>query len=473
MKRRMKHLVSIAAFLVSMVWVAGRVNAQVHEDRVHYEPTWESLDQHQTPAWLMDAKFGFFIYPPHPTREEWDAYWNREDARAGRDYQPRKYHYAFGAWDTGPWDPDGLAQLAVDSGARYVVFCIDPVSYFLTCPSRYIDLPDSPWTRMGGPEGPRDYVKEIAEAVRGRGLKFGIYRNFHRTSDKKYWLESMCEIIERYQPSTLWLDEEKFKYPTEMLKGRELLAYYYNHSKNQDEVACEDALGSYKRPTIGKRLVHGDWYRREAGHSPTATEISDGYYVRYEELERRPDRSPILPPGSQAENLVRWVIHCASHGGNLETAFWCTPESSMPGKRAVLLAMGEWLERNGEAIYGTRPWYAGRPQDRTAAGTEIRYTTRGNTLYAIFLGRPEDACVLPHLHLEADTTIRLLGRGKTKPAVPWEKADADVELNFAGLLDVPTAEEEAGETAPRDFAYALAINPRPQWVPGPTSLQAE
>jgi alpha-L-fucosidase len=461
----MKNPIPIASFLALNVGLVWTVKVGAEEERVQYEPTWESLDRHQTPEWLMDAKFGFFIYPPHPTQDEWDEYWKREDARAGREVEPRTYHYAFGSWETGPWDPDGLAQLAVDSGARYVVFCIDAVSFFLTCPSKYADLPDSPWTRMGGTDGPRDYVGEIAEAVRDRGLHFGIYRNLHRTGDKKYWLESMCEIIERYQPSTLWLDEEKFKYPTELLKGRELLAHYYNHSKNQGEVACEDALGNYKVPTIGKRLVHGDWYRREAGHSPAAVDISDGYYVRYEDLEKRPDRSPIHPPGSQPENLVHWLIHCASHGGNLEAAFWCTPESSMPAKRAVLLAIGVWLQHNGEAIYGTRPWYAGRPQDRTPAGTEIRYTTRGNIVYAIFLGRPETSCLLPRLRAEADTTIRLLGRGETKPAVPWRQKDTGVELDLAGLQDVLAAEEGAAEKAPQDFAYTLSISPRPQCDP--------
>ena len=439
------------------------MNAQTDGTRVHYEPTWESLDQHQTPEWFMDAKLGFFIYPPHPTQGEWDAYWMREDSRAGREYEPRKYIYSFGSWETGPWDPDGLAQLAVDAGARYLVFCIDAVSFFLTCPSRYADLPDSPWTRMGGIDGPRDYVGEIAEAVRSRGLHFGIYRNIYRSSEKKYWLESMCELIDRYQPSTLWLDEEKFKYPTEELMGRELLAHYYNHSKNPGEVACEDALGSYKQPTIGKRLVHGDWYRREVSHSPVATEISDGYYVRYEDLLRRPERSPIHPPGSQVVNLIHWVIHCASHGGNLETAFWCTPESSMPAKRAVLLAMGQWLKLNAEAIYGTRPWHAGQPQDRTPAGTEIRYTTRGNIVYAIFLGRTEASCTLPDLQVEADTMIRLLGRGGPKPIVPWRPADIGVELDFSGLKDVLAVNGGDAETSPQDAAYALSISPRPRW----------
>ena len=89
------------------------VFARGEAPRKKYEPTWESLNQHQTPEWLMDAKLGFKIQPPHPTEAEYQAYW----ARRG---EPNKQHlYGAGAWDQTKWDPGGLAELAVDMGARY------------------------------------------------------------------------------------------------------------------------------------------------------------------------------------------------------------------------------------------------------------------------------------------------------------------------------------------------------------------
>ena len=65
---------------------------------------------------MIFAKVGIFIYPLTPTRAEHDAYWEKH-GEPGREY-PRSME--LDAWDRNSWDPDGLARLAVETGARMV-----------------------------------------------------------------------------------------------------------------------------------------------------------------------------------------------------------------------------------------------------------------------------------------------------------------------------------------------------------------
>jgi len=72
-------------------------------------------------------------------------------------------------------------------------------------------------------------------------------------------------------------------------------------------------------------------------------------------------------------------------------------------EREILLEIGRWLRINGEAIYGTRPWRVfgegpaevpkGQFTDTKLpafSSQDIRFTRKGDILYAIALGWPED-----------------------------------------------------------------------------------
>nr|WP_299382905.1 alpha-L-fucosidase [Allomuricauda sp.] len=40
----------------------NETNGQEMVQANYYEPTWESLSQHQTPKWLKDGKFGIYTH---------------------------------------------------------------------------------------------------------------------------------------------------------------------------------------------------------------------------------------------------------------------------------------------------------------------------------------------------------------------------------------------------------------------------
>ena len=84
-------------------------------------------------------------------------------------------------------------------------------------------------------------------------------------------------------------------------------------------------------------------------------------------------------------DLVRLFCDVVAKNGNLLLGVGPRPDGTIPdAQQAPLRALGTWLDRNGEAVYGSRPWIL--TESTATDGTPLRFTKSGQGVYALVLG---------------------------------------------------------------------------------------
>ena len=134
-----------------------------------------------------------------------------------------------------------------------------------------------------------------------------------------------------------------------------------------------------------------------------------------------------------------------SKNGNLLLNVGPTADGTIPAlQRDRLLSLGRWLNSNGEAIFGTRPWQIA--EGTTDSETEIRFTRTDDAVFATLLGTPAGTQIcLNDLNLMESGTISLLGQ---HGALPWHQTDQGIVVSLPDVL-------------PESPAHAFKIVPHP------------
>ena len=399
-----------------------------------FQPNWESLNTRPTPKWFTDAKFGIFIHwgvysvpawCPKGHYAEW--YWSHLEGGAfdgaTRRFHEKNYGKNFEYRGFGPmfkaemFEPDQWADVFKRSGAKYVVLTSKHHDGYCLWPA-----PDSPrWNSVEvGPQ--RDLCGDLAESVRDAGLKMGYYYSLYEwyhplyRSDidkyvEKHMLPQLKDLVTRYKPAVIFSDGEWDKSDTTW-RSTEFLAWLYNRGPNPDEVVVNDRWGKKLRSYCG------DYYTTEYGHGGDkavgdhAWEENRGIgmsfgYNRNEDIDDYATRT----------ECVRMLIDMASRGGNLLLDVGPTADGRIPVvMQDRLLAIGRWLEANGESIFETT---AG-PFRSSPWG---RATTRGNTLYLHVYDWPTDGTLrVPGLRTDVKSA-RLLADPRNRK-LPVQRSDA-------------------------------------------------
>ncbi len=462
-----------------------------------FEANWESLGAFQTPAWYADAKFGLFIH--------WGAY---SVPAFGSEWYPRnmyaagskehEHHVAtygnpseFGYKDFIPrfkaahFDANEWAKLFREAGVRYVVPVAEHHDGFAMYDS---DLTE--WSAVKrGPK--RDVIGELAAAVRWEGITFGasshraenwwffgqgklipsdvkepanavlygpahnkrVAENQSEPPTKEFlddWLLRSCEIVDKYQPRVMYFDWWICQ-PVFQPYLKRFAAYYYNRGAEWDnEVAInfkEWEGYSFPRGTGVLDVERGKFGEIQTELWQTCTSVSNNSwgYVSNHKYKR-------------TDELLHDLVDVVSKNGTLLLNIGPKADGTIPNREQQMLReMGQWLQVNGEAIYGTRPWKLfgegptqssdgsftdGEPTTYTAR--DFRFTSKPGRIYAIAMAWPNSGKYeVRSLSTTAGSvqSVRLLGHEED---VAWEQSGTGLcvalparpPTRFAHVLEV-------------------------------------
>ncbi len=482
---------------------------------MRYEPTRESLRNHPVPEWFHNAKLGIFIHwglysvpgwapltGEHKeviAKEGWESWfaknpyaeWYLNSIRIkgspSQAHHVETYGESYSYDDFAPlfkeaierWDANKWAELFQRVGARYVVLTTKHHDGFLLWPSEH------PNPKKEGYFTKRDLVGELADAVRARGMRMGLYYSggLDWTFDERairdvvdlldtmpqgadyvqYVNQHWRELINRYEPSVVWND---IGYPA-AANLNELFADYYNRIPDgvvNDRFMQIDLAASSGGKLLRSRVVRAlvshmlRWALSHldvlpaSGHCDFRTpEYSSFRSIAKQKWEATRgigysfgyNRNEGPESFISVSDLVRSFVDIVSKNGNLLLNVGPMADGTIPdSQRERLLGLGQWLDVNGEAIFGTRPWL--RAEGGTTDDTPVRFTKKGDTVYAILLDRPRHGRVSIDLpREEGDVTVHLLGHERP---LHWQQDGKNLTVTLP-------------ESLPESPAYALRIAP--------------
>ncbi|UCH36009.1 MAG: alpha-L-fucosidase [Armatimonadota bacterium] len=311
--------------------------------------------------WFKDLKFGMFIHwglesvlHKHPGAWEaacrdpnWDA------SSLGADLADLGESFDAAAW----------VSLAQRAGARYIAFTTKHHLGFANFASRHSDYNSAAM----GPQ--RDFVRLLADECHRRRMPFIAYLSLPdmkhpdcRPLDKAAWARYLKflrgqieELATAYGPlMAFWLDPGPWNGPS----------YFYPVAQIQDEV--------HRR---WPATLCFDWDEAEKSYASRAYLSPQGMVMAYELYPEgsgpQPDAWPFEVCDTLADSwhynpadtaykdvptLIRRLVEVVGRGGNYLLNMAPLPSAAIDPEDAKRFeAIGEWLRRNGEAVYETRP----------------------------------------------------------------------------------------------------------------------
>ena len=470
----------------------------------NYKMNWNQLSSkyhyNAEAEWLLDAKFGIYchwgVYSVPAYSYEWYPRLMFMENR--KEYQYHKEHYGdpkkvgyevlVPLFKAENFNAREWVDLFLEAGAKFAGPVAEHHDGFAMWNTQ-----TTPWNAvLMGPK--RDIVGELEDEIRKHGMK--LITTFHHarllqrykndenrpdipdfwdlwdshypyvegmpttsenpmlrllygnvTPEEFYepiWFGALKEVIDKYSPDVIWFDSwldlipEKYLYKfveyyiAEAQKSGKEVVICRKQSDLPLNVSLEN-LEKSRKQNIEPRL----WMTDET--------ISTDSWSYTQDMQLK-----------EAGDLINVLIDVVSKNGVLLLNVSPMANGTIPiAQKDILLSIGKWLKTNGEAIYGTRPWYVwGEGPTVQPEGdfknhqeflkikyswNDIRYTTKGNDIYAIALGTPPAGTLLTFKGFSPETwktskkikNVCVLG---TNQIVEWENTAVGLSV-FTPILE--------------------------------------
>ncbi len=329
----------------------------------------ELFKNREYPQWFSDAKLGIFIHyglysiPSYSDKEQYAEWFykglisgdslriNFQKEVFGENFEYKDYKDLFKAelFDAAEW-----AELFKKSGAKYILFTSKHHDGYCMWDSKYAQGWSSATTTPN-----RDFCKELAEEVRKRDIKFGLYYSLTEWTNPLYrWtvdtnmsidnyvdkhlLPQFKELVDEFKPSVIFSDGD-WDFNHKSFRSNEMVQYYYD--------------------VVGEEGVVNDRWGIGFNHGYATPEYSSGImdknrpWAECRGLSRSfaLNRNADLETYLTSEDLIKHFARLVAAGGGLTINVGPSADGKIPLlQQERLLDLGKWIEVNQEAIYGSR-----------------------------------------------------------------------------------------------------------------------